>query len=161
MINLSLKTVFAFVFVAASFMMVQSAFAVDGKVYPGIMCQKSLGNGSYAGGEVRNDSTSGSLTVECPVTRDIVYGNIGSSNVRVYKATSSGFLCNLYAKSYYGTANHVQFRNASGIGYRTINFNPMADYNNGHIYYWCALSPAAGTSHSQKSRIIAYRLDEQ
>jgi hypothetical protein len=157
---LSSKPVLALLVFAAGFILLQPVMALDGKVYPGIMCQKSLGVGSYAGGEVRNDSQTGSLTVECPVVRDVVNGNISSSNMRVYKATSPAFWCNLYSKSYYGTAQQVQFRSASGVGYRTISFNPMADFNNAHIYYWCALSPAAGSSHSQKSRIIGYRLDE-
>lgn len=135
------------------------SLAEDGKVYPGLMCQKSLGIGSYAGGAVRNDSTSGSLTVECPVVRDIVFGNVQDAQVRAYKATGSAFWCDLHTRSYYGTGGFMQHRTAGGTGYRTFSYTGMSDYNNGFYYFWCAIPPSASTSN--KSRIISYRLDEQ
>lgn len=135
------------------------AFAEDGKVYPGIMCQKSLGSGSYGGGEVRNDSSSGSLTVECPVVRDIVYGNIQDAQVRAYKATSSALWCTLHARSFWGNNGFQQFKSVgAATGYVALNFAGMSDYNNAHYYIWCAIPPSTA---STKSRVIGYRLDEQ
>ncbi len=132
--------------------------AEDGKVYPGIQCQTSLGIGSYGGGEVRNDSTSGSLTVECPIVRDVVYGAIQDAQVRAYKATSSAYWCTLHARSFWGNSGFQQFRSAaSGTGYRTMTFSGLSDYNNGHYYIWCAIPPSTSSS---KSRLIGYRMDE-
>ena len=51
--------------------------AEDGKVYPGGMCQTSLGNGFHSGGAIRNESDIASLMVECPVVRDKVNGGSG------------------------------------------------------------------------------------
>jgi len=134
--------------------------AENGKVYPGLMCQKSSGVGSYAGGVVRNDSNSGSLTVECPIVRDSVFGSIQDAQVRVYRANSgSAIWCTLHARNLWGNVGHQQFKSASSYGnYKTLNFSAMADYNNGHYYIWCAIPPSSGTN---KSRLIGYRLDEQ
>lgn len=141
------------------------AFAEDGKVYPGVMCQKSLGVGSYGGGEVRNDSTSGSLTVECPIVRDSVFGNIQDAQVRVHRANaSSAIWCTLHAKSFWGTSGHQQFKSAStGGNYKTLNFNAMLDVNNAPYHIWCAIPPSksSGSYNSRTSRLIGYRLDEQ
>lgn len=157
------RTVYHSCFLAATLLASASisptAMAEDGKVYPGISCQKSLGTGSYGGGEVRNDSNSGSLTVECPIVRDVVYGSIQDAQVRAYKATSSAFWCTLHARSFWGNAGFQQFRSASsGTGYRTMNFSGLSDYNDGHYYIWCAIPPSTS---STKSRVIGYRLDEQ
>lgn len=139
---------------------VPAAWAEDGKVYPGTMCQKSLGIGSYGGGELANDSTSGSLTAECPVVRDNVSGGINDAYVRVHKATSSAFWCDLHAKSVYGTAGFVQHKSVTGTGYKTFSYGAMSDYDGAHYYFWCAVPPSASTSWANKSRIIGYRLDE-
>jgi hypothetical protein len=145
---------------AAATLVSQTALAEDGKVYPGTMCQKSLGVGSYGGGEIANDSTSGSLTVECPVVRDSVYGGINDAYVRVHKATTSAFWCDLHAKSAYGTAGFLQHKSVTGTGYKTFSYASMSDYNSAHYYIWCAVPPSASSSWSNKSRIIGYRLDE-
>lgn len=137
-----------------------AVLAEDGKVYPGTMCQKSLGVASYGGGEIANDSTSGSLTIECPVVRDSVYGGINSAYLRVHKATASAFWCDLHAKSAYGTAGFIQHQSVTGTGYKTFSYASMSDYDSAHYYFWCAVSPSASSSWSNKSRVIGYRLDE-
>ncbi len=131
---------------AAGGLATQTAVAEDGKVYPGTMCQKSPGVGTYGGGEIANDSTTGSLTVECPVVRDAVSGGISNAYVRAYKATTSSFWCDLHAQSTYGTAGFIQHRSATGTGYKTFSYAAMSDYDGAHYYFWCAVPPSASTA---------------
>lgn len=133
--------------------------ADDGKIYPGTMCQKSLGIGSYGGGTVRNDSNGGSLTVECPLVRDNMAGGIQDAEVRAYREDENDpIMCTINARSYYGTLGHQQYQWASNGGhYKTLSFSTINDYNNGAYYIWCAIPPSSG---NDKSKVIGYRLDE-
>ncbi|WP_250656471.1 hypothetical protein [Alkalimarinus coralli] len=133
------------------------AHAEDGKVIAGIACQKSLGVGSVGGGALRNDSTTGSLTAECPIVRDSIYGGINDAYVRLYNASSSTSACTLNARSIYGTYGYSQYKSASGSGYKTLSYTPISDVNGGHYYFWCAIAPS---TNGAKSRLISYRMDE-
>ena len=133
-------------------------FAADGKVIPGVACQKSLGVGSYGGGAVRNNSTTGSLTVECPIVRDVVYGSISNAYVRLYNSKAATSACTLNARSIYGTVGYSQYKSVSSSGYKTLSFSSISDYNGGHYYFWCAIAPSQSTS--SKSKLISYRMDE-
>jgi hypothetical protein len=110
---------------------------------------------------VLNDSTTGSLTVNCPVVRDLVSGDIQEGQVRVYQA--GGFTqCILHVKSYFGGAGIQQFvASANGAGYRTLQFDAMSGSNNRPFYYWCALPPSASAAFNDKSRVIGYRVTEE
>lgn len=132
--------------------------AEDLKVIAGVACQKSLGIGSYGGGAVRNDSTTGSLTVECPIVRDVVYGNISDAYVRLYNSQAGTSACTLNARSIYGTVGYSQYKSVSSAGYKTLSFSSISDYNGGHYYFWCAIAPSS--SNSNKSKLISYRMDE-
>jgi hypothetical protein len=134
------------------------ATAEDGKVYPGALCEKELGVFSYAAGQIRNNSNSGSLTVSCPIVRDAVSGGVNDAYVRAYSAHSSGVWCQLHTRSTYGTAGFLQGKSAGGTGYKGLSYASMSDYNGGFYYFWCAVPPSNGAT---KSRIIAYRMDEK
>jgi hypothetical protein len=161
MFNGHLKDVLAIAVLTISALNGQSAIAADGKVFSGAMCQPVLGNGSHAGGTILNDSTTGSLTVECPVVRDIVSGDIQEGQIRVYQA--GGITqCVLQVKSYFGGAGIQQFvSTANGTGYRTLQFDAMSGSNNRPFYYWCALPPSASSSFNDQSRLIGYRVTEE
>lgn len=139
-------------------MLATTAHAEDGKVIPGVACQKALGTGSYGGGAVRNDSTTGSLTVECPIVRDSVSGGINDAYVRLYNAKTATSACTLNARSIYGTVGFSQYKSVNSSGYKTLSFASMSDYNGGHYYFWCAVAPSQ--NNSSKSKIISYRMDE-
>ena len=59
-----------------------SAFATDTKIYPGASCQRHSGSTNYnhSSGIFRNNSSTQSLTVVCPIVRDVsgkVYKMVG------------------------------------------------------------------------------------
>ena len=134
MFHRRLKVSLAAVVLALSVLSAQRAIAVDGKVYPGAMCQPVLGIGSHAGGTLANDSTSGSLVVECPVVREIVSGTIQGGQVRVYQTATT--FCTLHVKSYFGNNGPQQLVvSAPGEGFRTLSFDAMSASNNRPFYY--------------------------
>lgn len=141
----------------------QTALAADGKVFPGSMCQVALGQGSISAGTIQNDSTTGSLVVDCPVVRELVSGSIQEGQVRVYQAQDDyAIMCTLTVGSYNQTSGIEQVRQAnSGEGFRTIQFNAMSGSNNRPFYYTCILPPSASSNHNDKSRVIGYRITEE
>ena len=154
-----MKSIHKLIILFCSILMLSTtSYAEDGKVIPGIACQKSLGVGSYGGGAVRNNSTSGSLTVECPIVRDSVYGGISDAYVRLYNSKTGTSACTLNARSIYGTVGFSQYKSVSSAGYKTLSFSSISDYNGGHYYFWCAIAPSK--SSSSKSKLISYRMDE-
>ncbi len=155
-----MKSLHKFIILFCSMLLLSTtSFAEDGKVIPGVACQKSLGAGSYGGGAVRNNSTTGSLTVECPIVRDTLYGGINDAYVRLYNSKTGTSACTLHARSIYGTAGYSQYKSVNGAGYKTLSFASMSDYNGGHYYFWCAIAPSK--SSSSKSKLISYRMDEK
>ena len=146
------------ILLCTTLMLATTGHAEDGKVIPGIACQKALGSGSYGGGAVRNDSTTGSLTVECPIVRDSVNGGINDAYVRLYNAKTGTSACTLNARSIYGTVGYSQYKSVTASGYKTLSFSSMSDYNGGHYYFWCAVAPSQNGN--SKSKIISYRMDE-
>ncbi|MGB3620228.1 MAG: hypothetical protein WBA20_02685 [Ketobacter sp.] len=149
---------------ALAFTFSQATFAEDGKVYPATMCQGSLvGNPPITyndGRQLKNNSTSNSAVVVCPVIKDNVFSNAGLNEayMRYYKANSTGFLSTLYSYSAFGTANYVQYKSDfGGAGYKTLSFTPISSYNQGY-YQFIAVIPPSPTS--TKSSVISYRVDE-
>ena len=140
------------------------AIADDGKVYPASMCEGSLvGNPpiiSYTGDSVRNNSTTNSAVVVCPVVKDNVFGTTGANEayVRYYKGTSTGFLCDLWSFNAHATANFVQFKSDfGGTGNKTFSFSPISSFSQGYYSFICTIPPGPA---GQKSELFSYRLDE-
>jgi len=141
--------------------------AEDGKVYPGIMCQRSLGSAEdieYGDLGVYNKSLTASLVVLCPVVRDVVSGVLGanSAEVRVRQGGSTTIICTLASRGPHGdppvTQNGQQEPPDAFPGLKTIKFGQIAAVSAGYYYFICILPPAERDR--EKSGVISYRLDE-
>jgi hypothetical protein len=141
------------------------AFAVDGKVYTSQFCQGSLvGNPpiiSYTGKSVRNNSTTNSAVLSCPIVKDEVNSLTGSSYsyVRYCKASTTGFLSTLYSYSAAGTSVYQNSKSDFGAaGCKYMYHDPISSYSSGFYNLILVLPPS--TAAAQKTEVIAYRFDE-
>lgn len=143
--------------------------AEDGKVYPGIMCQRALGLADdvvYSGdGGVYNKNRSGSIVVVCPIVRDVVLGTLGanSAEVRVRQGGSIPVSCTLYSRGpfgipyYQGQSVETTPAGANPPSFFTLKFGKIAAYTEGYYHFQCIIPPI---EKEQESGVLSYRLDE-
>ena len=141
-------------------MLATPAFAYDGKVYPGTMCQPmtdGVHGGSSSGsnlkyqidGRLLNGSTTSWMQVTCPLVRDIDVpaSGIGDSNpatVFLYNASRVPASCTFFSNSY-SSMGWLQTKKQTqmGTGIKVISFS--AQNNNfvvGNYNIWCSIPPA-------------------
>lgn len=147
------------------FSVVSGAHAEDGKVYPATMCQGSLvGTPSiitYTGKSVRNNSTTNSAVVACPIVKDDVFSLTGGNQamLRFCKPSSQGLNSSLYSYSSFGTSSYLSSKwDFDGAGCRTISHGAISSYSQG--YYTLLVTMPPSTAAAQKTEIFSYRFDE-
>lgn len=135
------------------------AFAVDGKVHPGSMCQPSDysdASGLSTGGGFMKNIGSVAKFVTCPVIRDNVTNTNGISRAKmvVYNSQSgSTTYCYLYSRSPSGGYIESEYSGVwTGVGHYTWNMDLDSSADRGLYYFSCYLSPGA--------RVTAYTVDE-
>lgn len=138
------------------------AKALDGKTYPGAMCQPGELNSpsdiDYTWeGHAKNVLPANSLGVVCPIVRENVSSTLGINlaYVRVSKTNSTGVVCELRSRNPWSTAGYMQTQwNFEGAGIRTITFNgPANGYHTGYYVLSCHLPPG--------HKLLSYRIDEK
>lgn len=143
-----------------------TVFAEDGKVYPATMCQGSLVGSppiiSYTGNSVRNNSTTNSAVISCPIVKDEVFSVLGANEAYLrYCKGPAGFNSSLYSYSPFGTSSYVNSKwDFTGAGCsKTISHDPILSYANGYYTMVVVLPPSAAGS-GTKTELFSYRLDE-
>jgi hypothetical protein len=159
---------------ALGVMLANPALAVDGKEYPGTICEES--NTTHSGelrraegnivftaeGEALNISTDNfARLITCPLVRDAErsMGQITYAAVSVYKPSSEGVICTLISKPYFGGSGWFESKaDFSGPGLRLLEIPVRADTDiSGSYNLFCWLPPAVA---GQKSGIAHYGIVE-
>jgi hypothetical protein len=155
--HLSLRIVFVPLALLLGVMFTNIALAEDGKEYPGSMCKEGV-DGHHvkratgdivftAEGAAQNLSKTGFRYVSCPLVRDAERstGNITYAAVTITKADSTGVMCQLYSKPYFGGAGWVTTKwDFSGAGLRLIELPVQADaFTSGSFNLLCVLPQMA------------------
>ena len=157
-----LVTAFALLVVSAS-----NAQAINGKVYPGDMCQE-LGSKSfmrYGEGGIHNDTTSARRVV-CPLVRDTVKKKWKSLHVVVVdQHPTEDVTCRAYSAQRDGLG-WFQTNSSSEAkpGVQTLTFGSQKVERDYGSYYLICRIPAAyypKKFSGRISRILSYRINEQ
>ncbi len=148
------------------FLSASTVYAEDGKVYPATMCQGSLVGSppiiSYTGKSVRNNSTTNSAVISCPIVKDEVFSVTGANEAYLrYCKGPAGFNSSLYSYSAYGTSSYVNSKwDFSGAGCsKFISHDPILSYSQGYYTMIVVLPPSAAGA-GTKTELFSYRLDE-
>jgi hypothetical protein len=161
--------------IALGVMLASPALAVDGKEYPGTMCEES--NTTHSGelrraegnivftaeGDALNISTENfARLITCPLVRDAERstGQITYAAVSVYKAVSGDVVtCTLISKPYFGGAGWFESKSdSSGPGLRLLEIPVRADTDiSGSYNLFCWLPRTVA---KQKSGIAHYGIVE-
>ena len=157
--NLTRVLVSAAVFATAS-----SALASDGTIYPGEMCIQvgTLGVKGIYLGSTRNDSTTQTLTLDCPVVRQQTERGIDKGSwVRVLdRNTTKQVECILYAFNFEGVQTSSELKPSQGFGSQVqkLQFDTavFADTTT-HQFVRCTLPPV---DNGQYSHIATYKIEE-
>jgi hypothetical protein len=151
--HFSLRTAFVPLALLLGVMLTDTAGAADGKEYPGSMCKEGV-DGFHvkratgdivfdAEGAAQNLSTTGFRYVSCPLTRDAErdVGNITYAAVSISKPSSTGVMCQLYSKPYFGGAGWVTTKwDFSSAGFRLLELPVRADtFTSGSFNLMCVL----------------------
>jgi hypothetical protein len=160
---------------ALGVMLASPALAVDGKEYPGTMCEESNmthsgelrraeGNIVFSGeGDALNIRTDDvAVLITCPLVRDAErsMGQITYAAVSVYKAVSGdAVICTLISKPYFGGSGWFDSKSDfSGPGLRLLEIPVKADtYISGSYNLNCWLPRTVA---GQKSGIAHYGIVE-
>lgn len=144
-----------------------STFADDGKIFPGAECQRHSGSTSYnhSSGIIRNLSSTQSLTVVCPITREYLSKSINDGWIKVVDFhPSQNFTCSVKSKHRSNAGGWTNYwsgnRYSAGFGTQTqtLNFGGMGQVS-GHSHYYLTCSIPASHSNGS-SYILSYRVDE-
>lgn len=145
-----------------------SAFATDTKIYPGASCQRHSGSTNYnhSSGIFRNNSSTQTLTVVCPVIKDESTKSIQDGWIKVLDLNKdANFTCSAksrYRKNDGGWTNYWsgnKYSSGHGTHTQTLGFGGFSQVSGGsHYYIVCTIpkkDPANGASY-----LISYRVDE-
>lgn len=152
------KAIVCVVFLAST----TSAFALDGKRYPGTLCQSTSTNLVY-GMTAYNKSTTSSLTVYCPLMRDYQYEDLTLVKVGVYDRSTSGAVsCTLDVIQGNGIKYYTKTLSTSTTGssdgVQSISFTDDVVSPDGAFYALTCTIPA--TNNGQNSGILYYYVEE-
>jgi hypothetical protein len=132
-----------------------SAFAEDGKVYPGMMCEPqvvSQASSFFLSGGRMFSFADGRPAVECPIARDTVLNTNGTKLVTIRViANNSGVSCKLRSMDADGVVlEDTGFRTIFNTGNITLDVNKSQQ--NSYYYIVCELPRSTG--------VASYRVDE-
>ena len=127
-----------------------AAFAENGGVHHGSMCQGSGASLSVAG--VWNN-TAGTISVFCPTVRDEVLSTHGLNHAYVFYRLQKGgtISCTVYSLTAQGTSVAAASQSGSAST-GTLSFGAIAGASSGNYMIYCSV-PAQGF-------ITSYRIDE-
>ena len=140
----------------------------DGKIYPGAMCQRHSGSTDYShsSGVFKNNSTKHTLTVVCPVIKDVMAKHIHDGWMKVVDLhKKENFVCSV--KSKYRKDNGTWKNYWSGNKYskdygthtQTLYFGGFGHVSGGsHYYVVCTIPPK--DKYNGSSYLMSYRVDE-
>jgi len=137
-----------------------TAYAVDGKNYPGSMCVRwNGGTPVYDGSSIGNSSPSTPLYLDCPAVKDAT--NIRSGWVRVIdRHYSENVRCNLVVSETIGTGHPLGWQSSNGSNnqQQILRWNSGAGaQNHSYYYYSCVIPPAYNGA---RSYINSYQVQE-
>ena len=163
------KTMIGLLSVAVTVASMSVAHA-DAKNYPGSMCVETSGTGKQMWfSSIRNNSTTSTLHVDCPVVKDNVYGSgtIKSAWMKVMdQHPTESVSCTLY--SVYGNSSgNVSYwynsvpKTSGGNSqtWQTMNFGTRGANTISHYFFGCSI-PRRSTSGTGWSYILSYQVDE-
>ena len=140
-----------------------SVYAVDGKSYPGSMCQtngssQSLTYGGVGGSLIAN-RTNLLRSAACPIVRDNVTDPWLGLSVRVRdRHDSQNVTCVAHSRNLDATSGWQQTRSTAGEGFQTLNFTPIGEATWGAYTLLCQLP--AMQDINQPSYISTYFIRE-
>ena len=147
----------------------ESTGAASDRVYAGNGCQPNFGYNygtdvSLNPGYVRNNSTTTSRGVWCPVVRSELSSDTGlnTSEIVVYDGNDNGAVwCGIYSYDSTGSLmrNEFEITDNPSTGRETLTFTSMNisdDTNGGHYSVYCDMPPSDITS----SKVYFYRIRE-
>ncbi len=136
-----------------------SAFAEDGKSFPGILCQASgsAQDLSYSTTSVANRNATTSSAV-CPIVRDVMGEPASSIEVELRdRHEVQNIQCTAYSVSTTGTAAWLQTLSTAGTGFQTLSFDAIEASDWGAYSLVCALP---GMTDNVPSYLATYRISE-
>jgi hypothetical protein len=162
---------------AVAILAASPAAAVDGKFYPASMCQAAnathAARADYTGnGRVCNTSQSASLTLRCPIVREIQAGHITFARVYAKNANPSQDLNCVLRTLRPDTVDGWGWFQSFAFGLGPFNnpdawqswssFADMGQVGDGPYELSCTLPPAVSwTTGVKQSCLGAYRIDEE
>ena len=141
--------------------------AVDGKAYPGALCQPETNTQSIVRntrGVMSNDGTDPQTWI-CPIVRDrpdsiedatiVVRDNNGDPNADVS--------CTLFSRAPTGQLVASETQGSAGMGVVPLEYgagdpNIGSNPGDGHYYFRCTIP---GTSQGLRSGVVSYRVTEE
>ena len=142
---------------------VSSVYAVDGKSYPGSMCQtigssQSLYYGGVGGSLIAN-RTNSTRSAVCPIVRDNVTQPWQGLSVRVRDRHDSGNItCVAHSRNLDATSGWLQTQSTAGEGFQSLNFGPIGESTWGAYTLVCQLPAMQDVN--QPSYISTYFIRE-
>jgi hypothetical protein len=144
-----------------------SAFAADGKIYPGSMGAKWSSNEPdpvLSFGAIGNPSATKWLRLDLPVIHDSINHSIKDGWVKAidmhYSGNISARLYSVYRNgcSWYGWLSPSQATSGVNCAAQTLSFGALGSNSSAHYYYSCSIPP---TYSGQVSYIVSYKVNEK